>query len=104
MYDRGRGVPQDYVLARKLWEQAASQGHTKAYANLGFLHALGHGVPNDIVRSYMWFNLAAVHATGKVQADSAELRDKALRMMTPAEIAEARRLSQQCQARQFKGC
>jgi hypothetical protein len=59
--------------------------------------------PIAVVLSYMWLNLAAA-STGDVQRLAADNRDKVARHMTPAQIAEAQRLSQQCQARQFKGC
>jgi hypothetical protein len=52
----------------------------------------------------MWFDLAAAHPRGDVQKSAADKRDKFGRFMTPAKIAEAQRLSQQCQAQQFKGC
>jgi TPR repeat protein len=92
------------MIARQWWEQAAAQGHAKARVNLGFLYGLGHGVPRDPVRSYMWFNLAATQSTGKIQEYSADLRDQTSQVMTHAQIAEAHQLSRQCQAQQFKGC
>jgi hypothetical protein len=91
-------------MARQWWEQAAAQGHGKAQANLGFLYGLGHGVPQDPVRSYMWFSLAAENSTGKTHASSKDLRDTASQMLTPAQILAAQRLSQQCRAQQFKDC
>jgi hypothetical protein len=39
-----------------------------------------------------------------LQRSATNNRDKIARRMTPAQIAEAKRLTQQCQARQFKGC
>ncbi len=42
---------------------------------------------------------------GDAQKDvAAEDRDEIAGRITPAQIGEAQRLSQQCQARQFKGC
>jgi len=62
-------------------------------------------VPKDDVRAYMWYNLAVAHSTGNKQKSAPVNRDGALtRRMTPAQIAEAQRLAQQCQAQQFKGC
>ena len=52
----------------------------------------------------MWLNLAAAHSTGDEQKLAADNRDKVAQRMTPAQVAEAQRLSQQCQAQQFKGC
>ena len=47
------------------------------------------------------------HGSGKdieIQEGTAKYRDDVARRMTSAQIAEAQRLAQQCQARQFKGC
>jgi hypothetical protein len=52
----------------------------------------------------MWYNLAVEHSTGDPQKFSANNRDRVARLMTPAQIAEAQRLAQQCHAQQFKGC
>ena len=67
---------------------------------------VGQGVPRDNVRAYMWFNLAAAKLTndGLIEKMSVDLRDGVAGRMTPAQVAEARRLSLLCQAQQFKGC
>jgi uncharacterized protein len=104
MYLNGHGVPQDYVQARHWWEQAAAQGNALAQYNLGLVYANGQGVSQDHVRAYMWWTIAAAHSTGDAHKFAAENRDKVASRMTPAQIAEAQRLSQQCQAQQFKGC
>ena len=104
MYAQGWGVPQDYAQAAKWYEKAAAQGRVFAQGALGVLYGKGSGVPQDYVRAYMWFNLAAANSTGKQQKLSTDVRDLTARRMTPAQIAEGQRLSQQCQAQQFKGC
>jgi TPR repeat protein len=104
LYEIGSGVPQDYTMARQWYEKAAAQGDAWAQGNLGALYALGQGVSKDDVRALMWLNLAVAHSTGFWQARAVDNRDKVARSMTPAQIAEAQRLAQQCQARQFKGC
>jgi len=81
----------------------AEQGDVKAQVDLGWMYLNGQGVPQDYVRASMWLNLAAA-STDPTQKLSADIRDKVSRLMTPAQLAEAQRLSQQCQARQFKGC
>jgi hypothetical protein len=48
--------------------------------------------------------LAAARYTGDEQKNTAKYRDIVAGVMTPAQIAEAKRLTQQCQARQFKRC
>jgi uncharacterized protein len=99
LYDNGWGVPQDYAMARRWWELAAAQGNAAAQINLGLLYANGQGVPQNDVKAYIWWDLAAVGSK-----DAAGNRDKVSRRMTPAQIAEAQRLAQQCQTREFKGC
>jgi hypothetical protein len=104
LYDNGRGVPQDYVKARGWYEKAAAQGNAWAQHNLGSLYDNGRGVPQDYVKAYMWLDLAAAQLTSNGKKLAVDNRDDAVRHMTPAQIAEAQRLSQQCQAQHFKGC
>jgi hypothetical protein len=103
-YKHGEGVPKDYATARGWYEKAAAQGDATAQLNLGVLYADGLGMPQDYMRAYMWFNLAAAHPRGDAQNSAADKRDQFGRFMTPAQIAEAKRLTQQCQSQQFKGC
>ena len=100
LYDKGQG---DYAKAQEWYEKAAAQRHAAAQSNLGWLYANGRGVPQDYVRAYMWWSLAAA-STGDEQKLTEDIRDEVASRMTPAQISEARRLSQQCQAQQFKGC
>ena len=104
LYTNGEGVPQDYAMAVHWYEKAAVQGDAHAQSNLGVLYAKGQGVLQNYVKGYIWWNLAAAGLMGDEQKTAVENRDKVARRMTPAQIAEAQRLSQQCQARQFKGC
>lgn len=99
LYAKGWGVPQDYAMAQQWWEKSAAQGDAWAQCALGAMYEEGEGVPQDYVRAYMWYNLAAAQMTGDEQKLAADNRDKTARRMTPAQIAEAQRLSQQ-----FKGC
>jgi uncharacterized protein len=99
-----QGVPQDYATARQWYEKAAAQGFVAAQVLLGELYQNGHGVSQDYVRAYMWYNLAAGHWGGDVKKFNAKYRDDVALRMTPAQIAEAQRLAQQCQAQKFKGC
>jgi len=100
LYDKAQG---DYAKAREWYEKAAAQRHAAAQSNLGWLYANGQGVPQDYVRAYMWWSLAA-QSTGSAEESEESILDKVARRMTPAQIAEAQRLSQQCQAQQFVGC
>ena len=100
LYDKGQG---DYAKAREWYEKAAAQRHAAAQSNLGWLYANGQGVPQDYVRAYMWWSLAA-QSTSNAEESEESILDKVARRMTPAQIAEAQRLLQQCQVRQFVGC
>lgn len=104
LYAEGLGGLQDYAMARQWFEKAAAQGYEVAQIELGDLYAKGRGVPQDYVRAYMWYNIAAANSTGNSQKSAAEDRDGVARRMTSAQLAEAQRLAQRCQARQFKGC
>ncbi len=60
----------------------------------------GQGVPQDYVRAHMWWNLTA--STG--DEDAIKNRDIVAKQMTPAQIAEARKLARECVAKNYKGC
>ena len=100
MYLQGHEVPQDSKEAVKWLRLAATQGDVDAQASLGAMYLIGHGVVKDMVQAYMWFTLAALSG----DRDSVKNRDVVARRMTPAQVTEAQRRAQQCQAQQFKGC
>ena len=104
LYAKGRGVSQDYTQARTWYEKAASQGHPLAQNNLAELYFAGLGGPPDYVRAYMWVSLAAEHMRGEEKKQAEENRDDVAQRMTPTQITEAKRLSQQCRSNKFKGC
>lgn len=104
-YESGLGVHQDYAKAYEWYEQAAIQGNPFAQYNLGVLYGKGLGVQPDFQRAFMWFDLAAAGMpTDKARKPAVENRDRVALRMTPEQIAEAQRLSQQCRARDFNGC
>src|SRR5258708_32324707 len=89
MYDKGQGVQQNYVEALKWYRLAAETGNSHAQDNLGLMYANGHGVQQDYVSAYMWLDVAAALSNGA----PAENRDDVAKLMTPDQIAEARRLA-----------
>jgi uncharacterized protein len=96
MYRQGQGVSQDYAQALIWYRKAADQGDGRAQLGLGVMYANGKGAPQDYVRAHMWFNIAA-GATGASDAWVRDLsvnwRDLVATRMTPAQIAEARRMT-----------
>jgi len=91
MHEHGQGVPQDYAEARKWYRVAAEKGDAEAMTNLGVMYSEGHGVPVDLVRAHVWFNLAAAKGGDR----AAKQRGVVTKMMTPAQLAEARRLARE---------
>ncbi len=92
MYERGEGVPYDSVQAASWFRKSAEQGNASAQSNLGAMYSNGDGVPKDLVFSYMWWNLAAAQGedrTAKIRRDYLE------KEMTPAQIAEAQKMSRE---------
>lgn len=104
LYAKGRGVPQDYAQARAWYEKAAAQGHPMAQNNLAELYFAGLGGPPDYVRAYMWVSLAATHMQGEEKKQAEENREDVAQRMTSAQVTEAKRLSEQCRIKKFKGC
>jgi TPR repeat protein len=104
LYAKGRGVTQDYAQARAWYEKAAEKGHPLAQNNLAELYFAGLGGPPDYVRAYMWVNLAVAHMQGEEQKQAIQNRDDVAQRMSPAQVTEAKRLSEQCRIKKFKGC
>ena len=98
MYDEGKGIAKDRAQAVKWFRLAAEQGMPDAQNNLGVRYDNGQGVARDYVQAYKWFDLAA----SNFPASDKENRERAVRnrgivaaKMTPAQIAEAERLSRE---------
>ena len=79
----------NYAEAAKWFHLAADQGRADAQSNLGSMYAEGEGVPQDFVQALMWFTLSAAQN----HKDGIENRDRAIQLMTPAQIAEAQKLA-----------
>lgn len=91
MYGNGLGVPRDYSEAAKWSSKAAEQGDIAAQQMFGLQCEYGQGVPQDRVQALKWFSLAAER--GHPQAR--EAINRITRLMTPSQIAEAKRLARE---------
>jgi len=91
MYEEGQGVTQDYAAAVRWYRKAANQGWPKAQNDLGVMYNRGWGVTQDYVQALMWYNLAAARGW----KDAKNNRDSLAKQMTPAQIAEARKLARE---------
>lgn len=93
MYEHGRGVPQDYILAAHWYTCAAEQGHVTAQYSLGLMYDKGHGVEQSDTLSYKWLTLATAHAPRRAREYYLRIRDAIGEKLSAAQIAEAQWLS-----------
>lgn len=100
LYRDGNGVPRDYAEALRLLRRAAAKGLDLAKFHLGQMYAAGTGVPQDDLHAYMWLSLGAATDIGQI----ADARDAVARNMTARQLAEAQKLAEACQLRNFKDC
>jgi TPR repeat protein len=94
MYYDGHGVPQDYAETQKWYGLAAEGGSGLAMFGLGMLYEGGKAVPRDYVQAHKWFSLAVTHGFTVASLD----RDGVAALMTPAQIAEAEKLTREWKA------
>jgi uncharacterized protein len=96
MYARGQGVPQDFAQAFNWFGKAADQGNAYAQVSLGELYAEGYGAPQDYIQALMWSTLAISRGEDDATRElAANLRDRLVANMTPAQIAEAERMGRE---------
>jgi TPR repeat protein len=90
LYDSGRGVLPDPVLAAKLYREAALQGSGAAQLNLANLYREGRGVAVSPVLAYAWADAAA--ASG--EAGGQRIIDRLARVMPLGQLKQAQSLAQ----------
>jgi uncharacterized protein len=93
MYLRGKGVPQNFLVAAYWLHLAAGAGYPEAQYFLGLMYDKGQGVTQDFVLAHAWLNLAVAHAEPRVRGNWALIRDAVASKMTEAQLWEARRLA-----------
>ena len=94
------GVPQNHTEAARWFQLAAEQGNAPAQVMLGFMYDAGRGVPQDYAEAYKWYTLAADAGDADAQmfrATAQQGRDRIMQSMTPAQIAEGQRRSEEWQ-------
>ena len=100
-YFNGIGVLRDYDEGLKWYRKAAEQGNAMALHNLGLMwgkDSLLSPFPQDNVKAYMFFNLAAA----KGFEDSEARRNKIEKRMTKEQIAEGQKLTREWLERKAK--
>ena len=89
----GELLPPNYEEAAKWFLLAAMQGEAASQYRLAQMYFDGMGVSQNFMQAYFWSSLAAGHTIFPTTTwfEAKELRSKALRLLTPAEIAEMQR-------------
>lgn len=59
MYERGKGVPQDYKESLSWFRKSAEQGNASAQFYLGQRYDIGNGVPQDYTEAASWYRKSA---------------------------------------------
>jgi peptidoglycan hydrolase-like protein with peptidoglycan-binding domain len=78
----------DYATAQRELQPLADRGDPRAQRLVGLMYRDGLGVRKDLIRSYMWFDLAAQ----RNQYGAADLRDELARQMQPWQVDEAKKM------------
>ena len=89
LYETGQGVVRNYVTAAQWYRKAAEQGNAIAQSQLGNMYRLGKGVPQNYILAYMWFSISAKGGNSNAKGLKRGVASK----MSPAEIAEAKRMA-----------
>ncbi len=78
----------DYAAAQRELQPLADRGDPRAQRLVGLLYRDGLGVRKDLIRAYMWFDLAAQ----RNQYGAADLRDEVAQQMLPWQVDEAKKM------------
>ncbi|MBT7968233.1 MAG: sel1 repeat family protein, partial [Methylococcales bacterium] len=82
---------QDYKESIKWFTKSAEQGDSKSQYNLGEIYQEGKVVPKNMVKAYMFFNLAAVNGD-EVKIKS---RNKVAIKMTPSQVEKSQDMARE---------
>ena len=94
-YNRG-----DYVPAIRLFRPLAEQGNTQAQSKLGEMYRRGKGVARNSLRAFLWLTRAAARGDARAKIELSEVSQT----MTPEELAQAREMTQACEASDYRNC
>ncbi len=77
-----------YATAQRELQPLADRGDPRAQRLVGLMYRDGLGVRKDLIRAYMWFDLAAK----RNQYGAADLRDQLAQRMLPWQVDEAKKM------------
>ena len=96
----GQGVPQDFQTAINWFTLAAEQGSLQGQHNIAYMYYNGQGVKIDKIYAYMWASIASSNGF----ENSKVILEALSKEMTPSQIQEAQRLTEECLKKNYKGC
>ena len=86
--------------AVRLYRLAAEQGDLPAQSNLGLMYSNGDGVPQNNVRAYVWFSIAAAQGNETARTN----RDIISERLTPDQLARGQDMATRCFESDFQDC
>jgi TPR repeat protein len=98
MYQNGRGVVQNYIVASDWFRAAAERGEPTAQYMLGLMYDKGHGVPQDYVIAYTWLNVAVAQSHTRERQYWVRIRDAVGTKLTLRQLTEGQRRAVEWQA------
>ncbi len=73
LYDLGKGVPRDPVIAYRWYRRAAVAGSATAEFNVAAMCDTGDGVPRNAAEAALWYGRAAAHGNRRAQYNLGQL-------------------------------
>src|SRR5687768_12480821 len=89
IYERGMGVPPDYVVAAQWYQKAADKGYSRALFNLGTMYEQGQGVEQDQLKALNLYRQAwGIKEDNIIFASAAQREQDGLRKQLEEAISE----------------
>jgi len=111
MHDNGKGLLENHTVALEWVTKSAVQGNGWCQNYLGLMYEKGRAVRRDIIKAYMWFNLADYN--GSIHADDNKIRltkgdgfvgQKPFEALTISGISKAQLTSSICLESNYTDC
>ena len=91
----GQDAP-DFAEFRRL----AEQGNASAQYNLGVMYSNGEGVPQNNVRAYVWYSVAAAQGDETARTNRDIISDR----LTPDQLARGQDMATRCFESDYQDC
>ena len=107
-YEQGRmGAVQNFREAANWYRKSIKASgdkfnHTFSMIELASLYLHGKGIPRDLGRAYMWYNI--LNTTEGQQGQWHDVLDAITDAMTPAQINSAQEMALECQRTHYQNC